>query len=144
MKKLLYFGLFLLSFWSCSTSKNIVAKDKKTSQSKTTDTIRIANKDLDYEIIIFDSGFDTWLNSQARPRNFYSQSYLEGKNRMFVSEWNSRVLQSYRYNPNLYEMQIDYSSNIDYGYEVNYLLYNYLIFFQIKNNQKLAGFVPRP
>ena len=62
---------------------------------------------------------------------------------MYVSEWNNRVLQPNRYNPRLYEMRIDYSPGIDYGYEVNYLLYNYFIFFQINNKQQLAGFVPR-
>lgn len=140
MKKLVYFGLVLLSFWACSTSKNIPVNEDKTSQTKASDTIRIANKDLEYEVIIIDPGFTYWLNSQAKPRNFYSQTYLEGRNRIYVAEWNNRVL----YKPNLYEMSIDYSPNIDYGYEVNYLLYNYLVYFQIKNKQQLAGFVPRP
>ena len=72
-----------------------------------------------------------------------SQSYLEGRNRVYVTEWNNRFLQANSYNSNLYEMRIDYSPAIDYGYEVNYLLYNYLIYFQIKNKQQLAGFVPR-
>ena len=143
MKKLLCFGLILLSFWACSTSKNIAHNKVTSSQPKASDTIRIANKELEYEVIIIDPGFNYWLNSQAKPRNFYSQSYLEGKNRVYVAEWNNRVLQYNRYNPNLYEMNIDYFPGIDYGYEVNYLLYNYLIYFQIKNKQQLAGFVPR-
>ena len=40
-------------------------------------------------------------------------------------------------------MQIDYQAHIDYGYEVNYKLYNYFIYFQIQYKQRLAGFVPR-
>ena len=143
MKKLLYFGFILLSFWACSTSKNMGNNEGKTSQPKASNTIRIANKDLEYEVIIIDPGFNYWLNSQAKPRNFYSQSYLEGRNRIYVAEWNNRVVQPNRYNPNLYEMSINYSPSTDYGYEVNYLLYNYLVYFQIKNKQQLAGFVPR-
>lgn len=55
-------------------------------------------------------------------------------------EWNSRVMQTqYR---NLYDMTIDYQRNISYGYEVNYLLYNYLVYFQHKNRQRLGGVVP--
>jgi hypothetical protein len=106
------------------------------------DTIRIANDSLKYEVIIIDAGFNAWLNSTALPRNYYSQSYLENKNRIYVNEWNRRVLQPMRYNPNLYEMTIDYEPNIDYGYEVNYLIYNYMIYFQNTYKQKLDGYVP--
>ena len=52
-------------------------------------------------------------------------------------------MQPHRFNPQLYELQIDYEPNIDYGYEVNYMLYNYFIYFQIKYKQRLGPFVPR-
>ncbi len=42
-------------------------------------------------------------------------------------------------NPNLYELQIDYQSNIDYGYDVNYKLYNYFVYFQNRYKQNLLG-----
>jgi hypothetical protein len=106
------------------------------------DTIRIANDELQYEVIIIDPGFSSWLVSRAHPRWYYSQSYLENKNRIYVSEWNRRVMQPQLYNPNLYEMTIDYQPNIDYGYEVNYLIYNYMIYFQNTFKQKLDGYVP--
>jgi hypothetical protein len=44
---------------------------------------------------------------------------------------------NHRYNRNLYEMTINYNQNIDYGYEVNYLIYNYMVFFKIPINKKL-------
>lgn len=106
------------------------------------DTVRIANDELEYEVIIIDPGFSAWLNSIALPRGFYSQSYLENKNQLYVLEWNQRVLQPQRYNPNLYEMTINYDANINYGYEVNYLIYNYMIYFQNTYKQKLYGNVP--
>lgn len=137
------FGLILGFFWACSTSKNMANNEDKASQPKASDTIRIANEELEYEVVIIDSGFNYWLNSQAKPRGFYTENYLEGRNRIYVAEWNNRAMQPQRYNPNLYEMQINYNYNTQYGYEVNYLLYNYLIYFQIKNKQQLAGFVPR-
>lgn len=107
------------------------------------DTVRIANDSLEYEVIIIDPGFNTWLASRARPRGYYDQPYLENKNRIWVMEWNTRVMQPQRYG-DLYQMRIDYDPNINYGYEVNYLLYNYLVYFQINNNQKLRGIVPYP
>jgi hypothetical protein len=48
-----------------------------------------------------------------------------------------------QYNQNLYEMRIDYENNINYGYEVNYLIFNYLVYFQLTYNQQLGSFIPR-
>lgn len=135
---LVVFGILLMSFYSCKT--NSIQQQNTTQTSN--DTIKIANKDLEYEVIIIDSGFNTWLNSRAYPRGFYEQSYLENKNRMYITEWNNRFLQPQRYNRDLYEMNIDYNSSIDYGYEVNYLIYNYMIYFQNNYHQNLFGRVP--
>ncbi|MEL1255464.1 DUF6146 family protein [Flavobacterium sp. DGU38] len=143
MKKSVYILLIILTGVACSTaSKKNIASSDNTSKTPLSDTIRIANDSLEYEVIIIDNGFNFWLASQAYPRNYYSQSYLEIKNQLYVTEWNNRVLQPQRYNPNLYEMRIDYDPNINYGYEVNYLIYNYMIYFQNTYKQKLAGYVP--
>jgi hypothetical protein len=40
-------------------------------------------------------------------------------------------------------MQLNYQSNIDYGYEENYMLYNYLTYFQLTNKQQLGSFPAR-
>lgn len=114
---------------------------KKTAKIKN-DTIRIANDSLEYEVIIIDPGFNVWLASRAFPRGYLAQTYMENKNNFYITEWNNRVLQPQRFSPNLYEMSIDYDRSIDYGYEVNYLIYNYMIYFQNTYNQKLFGFVP--
>ncbi|MDA6069737.1 DUF6146 family protein [Flavobacterium sp. AC] len=144
MKKILSSLVLLLTIVACSTtSKNTVAVNPSTKTSlAVNDTVRIANDSLEYEVIIIDNGFSTWLASTALPRNYYSLSYLENKNYLYVTEWNNRVLQPQRYSPNLYEMTIDYRPNIHYGYEVNYLIYNYMIYFQNTYKQKLAGHVP--
>jgi hypothetical protein len=142
MKKSFYIlAIILVCFFSCKTSNTNLAKSDKAIASQN-DTVRIANDELEYEVIIIDPGFSSWLVSRAFPRNYHSQSYMENKNRLWISEWNSRVLQPFRYDPNLYEMTIDYNSNTDYGYEVNYLIYNYLVYFQNTYKQKLFGYVP--
>ena len=143
MKKIVISLLLIIALASCHFEKNIVTKEKKSIAEKTSDTIRIANDSLEYEVIIIDSGFNSWLYGNAKPRGFYSESYLENRNQIYVTEWNNRVMQPQRYN-DLYEMQINYDRNIHYGYEVNYLIYNYMIYFQITNKQQLGGFVPRP
>lgn len=122
---------------------NISEKEKETFNQVVGDTISIANEEEAYEIIIIEPGFNAWLQSIARPEGFHSQSFLESRNQVMVINWNQRVMQPQQYNPQLYELQIDYRSNIDYGYDVNYKLYNYFIFFQRRYNQRLSSFLPR-
>ncbi|HEY5689425.1 MAG TPA: DUF6146 family protein [Yeosuana sp.] len=143
MKSFLFFLLILSLSIRCNTAKVTSSKDNTLNNTISNDTVRIANDDLEYEIIIFEPGFQVWLTSTARPEGYYSQTFLESRNIIYVNEWNNRVLQPQRFDPNLYEMQIDYQQGIDYGYEVNYKLYNYFIYFQLKYKQQLAGFVPR-
>lgn len=111
--------------------------------AKAADTVEISDSESNYEIIIIEPGFNVWLLTIARPEGYYSQSFLENRNRVLVIEWNNRVLNSLQYDPQLYELQIDYDPMVDYGYEVNYKLYNYFIYFQRKYNQRLGPFAPR-
>lgn len=147
---LVYFLIVLCSMAlllaNCGTSKDslgISKEEQKAFEQVEGDTISISSDKTDYEIIIIEPGFNTWVNSIARPEGYYSQDFLENRNYLMVMEWNQRVLQPVRFNPNLYELQIDYSQNIDYGYEVNYKLYNYFVYFQRKYNQRLGPFLPR-
>lgn len=136
---LLLLGVFVAS---CHSSKSPTRMASEVN-SKEQDTVRIANDSLEYEIIIIEPGFNSWLASTAKPEGYYSQPYMEVRNRQYVIEWNQRVLQPLPYDSNLYELQIDYQPNIDYGYEVNYKLYNYFIYFQLTYKQRLGTFAPR-
>ncbi|MDO3693752.1 DUF6146 family protein [Wenyingzhuangia sp. chi5] len=134
--KILITIIIFSSITFCSTAKkNMVDKSIHTE----TDTIKIVNEEEEYEVIIIDAGFNSWLLGRAKPRNFYSLQYLENKNYLYVTEWNIRVNNPSRYSSELYGMRIDYDPNIKYGYEVNYLLYNYFIYFQQKYSQRLTG-----
>ena len=142
MKPLVLILVLVISFISCNSTSKTTNSNKETVQ-KSQDTVRIANDSIEYEIIIIEPGFNSWLETRAKPEGYYTQSYLESRNQMFVTEWNIRVNQPGRYSPNLYEMRINYSPHIDYGYEVNYKLYNYFIFFQLHYRQQLSSFIPR-
>ena len=124
---------------SCQYNKKIPLEDKT---KLTSDTLHITNKELEYEVIIIDGGFTNWFNTYARPRSTYTQEFLEMRNRFWVLEWNNRA-RSTRY-LHLYEMPINYETNTNYGFEVNYMLYNYLVYFQITNKQQLGGYIARP
>lgn len=128
--------IILIAFASCDSSKSVVKKGDDIAASN--DTLRIANDSLEYEIMIIEPGFDSWLVTQ-KPRGYYGQTFLEGKNRLFVTEYNRRVRNFQLYNRNLYQMEINYEFHIDYGYEVNYLLYNYFLYFQNRYDQRFIG-----
>lgn len=143
MRNLVALIFIMASIISCKTKPlNDTANKEANAKVVKGDTIKIANEEVEYEVTIIDAGFSSWLYSRALPRNYYSLSYLESKNQWYVQEWNNRVLQPQRYDPNLYEMQINYSPSIHYGYEVNYLIYNYMVYFQNTYNQQLFGRVP--
>ena len=138
MKKIIPTLLLALLIIACATTNTTdAAHTDKESKTKSLDTVRIANDSLEYEIIIIDPGFTTYLNSIAKPEGFYSQQYLENKNRLYVNTWNYRARNPLQFNSNIYENVIDYSPHVDYGYEVNYLLFNYFEFFEETYNQKL-------
>ena len=142
MKNLICSTFIFLILLGCSSSNSSSAmKFSKEENDKPilNDTVKIENDALEYEVIIIDAGFSSWFNSYAKPRSYYSQQYLEARNRDWVLGWNNKFYQGNK----LFDMSIDYQSNIDYGYEVNYLIYNYLTYFQLTNKIKLGGFVPR-
>lgn len=117
-------------------------QDRDTVQTPADDTLRIANDDMGWEIIIIDPGFNGWLAANARPRGFHSQRYMESRNLTWVMEWNRRSLSQLHYG-DAYQLSIDYRAGVDYGYEVNYLLFNYLVYFQQTNRTRLGGFAAR-
>ena len=133
MKTLITSFLILVLIISCksTTNTNLITKDTLPEGA-----VRIANDSLEYEIIIIDIGFDTYLNSIAKPANFYSQSYYERKNIFYVSEWNIRAQNPLKYNSSIYENVIDYNFHTNYGLDVNYKLYNYFKFVEYKYKQR--------
>ncbi|WP_372917001.1 DUF6146 family protein [Salegentibacter sp.] len=136
MKNIFYILILGLMIYSCGTQDRNLRSDSVANAEN--DTVRIANDSLEYEIIIIEPGFNLFINSIARPEGYYSQSYLENKNRFLVQEYNQRVRNPQRYNPNLYIQEINYDNNIDYGYEVNYLLYNYFVYLSRQYNQRFS------
>ncbi len=132
MKTFFYYLAIGLFVTACSSTTKTATKEGNPEQ----EVVRIANDSLEYEIIIMDIGFETYLNTIAKPMNFYSQEYYENKNRFYVTEWNIRAQNPLRYRRNIYENQIEYDFNVDYGLEVNFKLYNYFKFVEHKYNQR--------
>ncbi|MBD8389575.1 DUF6146 family protein [Dysgonomonas sp. BGC7] len=90
----------------------------------------------EYEAIVFDTGFETFLATQ-KSSSYYSETYLKGKNRAMVTEWNIRHSLPSLYNPDIYEVNIDYNPTIDYGLDVEYTLYMFFCFMEKQNKISL-------
>ncbi len=138
MKYFVAILLLSVAIYSCDSGRTAMNGGGADITAASQDTVRIANDSLEYEIIIIEPGFNSWLVTQ-RPRGYYSQTYLENKNQLFVTAYNQRVLNPMQFDPNLYPQQIDYNFGTDYGYEVNYLLFNYFQYFMEVYNQRLPG-----
>ena len=131
VKCLSYSVILLVLFYACALSS------KKTLVNNKEEPVVIKNDSLEYEITIIDIGFTNYLNTIAKPIGYYSQFYLENKNKFYVPIWNSRVNRSTNNNVNIYENLINYDPFIDYGYDVNYKLFNYFEFAQRKYKMTL-------
>ena len=91
-------GLFLFACGSYPVNNSEKSKEK---------SVTISNDSLEYELIIIDTGFTLYLNTIAKPKNYYSLNYLENRNSMYVTNWNLRALNPSKFNSSIYENRID-------------------------------------
>jgi hypothetical protein len=131
MKKTVYFIIIILM---TIIHIDIYSQNKRDNSKVKSDTVSVDS--LEHKLIINDHGFETWLITQP-PMNFYSKSYYEQRNRLYVSEWNQRYMSNR--GRGRYETYIDYDYSIDYGLEMNYKLYNYFRYFEISNGVRLIS-----
>jgi hypothetical protein len=132
MQKLLLISVCLVLLTGIAVAQEQEAQEKVQLINNTE-----TGDSLEYEVIIFDAGYEAWLHSQAKPMSYYSQSYLENWNRQYVLEWNYRYQSGM--NPDIVGSYIDYQHTTDYGLEVNYRLYTYFVYVEEKLNLKLLN-----
>jgi len=116
--------IYFLGFLFLGLSQDIIGQD---DQGK----IEIVNPEdsVEYEIIILDVKFDSYLISIAKPMEFYSIEHYKSWNTMYVKTWNARHSNPIRFG-DFYDSHIDYDPFTDYGLELNYKLYNYFKFIE--------------
>ncbi len=78
----------------------------------------------EYELLIFDPGFDSWFVRNSTPMSFYEQVYLENWNHRLAQQWNTKLRTSRRWDC-LPQTYLNYDQSIDYGKELNYKLFYY-------------------
>lgn len=131
MKNILYIFLFSLFVYSCGTTKD----RQMTHNDANSDTLQIANDSLDFDLVVFEPGFDIWLLRQL-PMEAYNLKYLESMNQRYINEYNRRAMTPSVYG-HLYPQPINYDRSQEYGIKLNYMLFMYFNFFQEEYNQRL-------
>ncbi len=100
--------------------------------------VAIENDSIEYDIIVTDIGFERYLTTIAKPKEYYSKEYYELKNRLYVPLYNQQVRTARTGKwSHVFEQEIEYDPSIDYGLEVNYKLYNYFKFIEYTYKIKL-------
>ncbi|MFW5687827.1 MAG: DUF6146 family protein [Bacteroidota bacterium] len=119
--------LFLMATGCRSAKENVPETNEDESVF-----IEIQEEDtLEYELLIFDPGFEVWFDQTSKPITFYEQSYLESWNAQLVNQWNT-------FRGSTWQMRcmpvshIDYRPAVDYGKELNYRLFYYFKYMHQK------------
>lgn len=131
-KIVMIFGLWMM--FSCQTQQNL---DEPKDESENALSFEKNDED-EYDIIVLDPQYESYLRSIAKPMNFYSEEYYKNKNQQYVSEWNYRHSQPFHYDPDFYTLRIDYDFNTDYGLKLEYKLYNFFQFINWKYKVNLG------
>lgn len=133
MKQVLYVTAILLCMAACSGNKGIVkiAPDAEAAQKDS----------VEYELIVFDAGFESWYTIQNSPARYRSQEYYENWNRQYVAAWNYNALHHRR--RSFFEPIIGYEEGADYGFELNHKLFYYFQYVEHVLSIKIMPNGPR-
>jgi len=123
-------ALFMALVFSCFSQRVVPSSDAGRLGIKGSSD---AKDSTEYELIVFDVGFDYWLNSRGYSANQYSNEYLQSMNSRYVQEWNSRYIRGDR----RMGSNIDYDILTHYNIEFNFKLFMYFKYFEETNRIKL-------
>ena len=89
--------------------------------------------DNEYELRIYDEGFRKWFARNARPVNSYKPEYYELMNDQYATIWNQKAAnkQLSLINTPVHK-PINYDPTIDYGLDIDYLLFNYFRYVEYR------------
>ncbi|MCT4645940.1 MAG: DUF6146 family protein [Carboxylicivirga sp.] len=122
MKWTLLIAVLMFATYACQSGKPVANSDAPAQE------LSVEAKDsTEYELLVFDGRFDTFLATQPYPKNYYSNEYYQNWNYRYCIEWNIRHSNPTRYG-SFYETDIPYDPTIDYGIDFNYKLYQYFQF----------------
>ena len=93
----------------------------------------ILEKATEYDLVVFDQGFDSWLRSNPISVDYYSNEYLQSMNIRYVEAWNRRYIRGDR----RIESYLDYDPSNKYNKDFNFKLFMYFKYYEETNRMKL-------
>lgn len=120
MKNLIIAVFALLFAWSCSPAHQVAVARPPVIKTDSTE----------YEIIVIDPEFDHWYLIHFSQAKDYSNSYYRAKNQIGVANWNDYFIRNLY--PKIIDSSIVYDNSIDYGIEVNRILFWYFKYYEDK------------
>lgn len=117
MRQCILFLLLLITA-ACAVKQPISIREADNQESDS----------VEYELIVFDSGFESWFLSRAKPVNWHEQSWYENWNRQYVQAWNYHNLGARH--KELIDGYINYEPDVDYGPEINHKLFYYFMYVE--------------
>ena len=115
MKKIFFLFAVISFLAACSGPKGMVKIEPNGNETQ--------EDSVEYELIVFDTGFETWYMLQNSPARYRSQQYYESWNHQYVSAWNYLATQPRK--RSFFESIIGYEPGVDYGFELNHKLFYY-------------------
>lgn len=98
-----------------------------------------AQKDsTEYELISFDSEFDTWYSLKSSPVLDRSNDYYISWNARYIQAWNFKSIQSRT--ATLFSQPLNIETNKDYGFQINKQLYYYFRFVETELKIQILDF----
>lgn len=114
---------------ACGPAKKI----NRTGKAHQVEVVKDNKDSTEYELIIFDPGFESWFEKNRKPMWYYTNDYLAAWNRQYVTAWNEKarnpLLVSHT-GDNPFMNEIDYRPGINYGLELNHKLYHYFKYIE--------------
>ena len=125
MRHLIYI-VFAFILFSCSSGKQVISVVDDEAMTDSTE----------YELVVFEPGFDNWFETNRKPVWFYSHNYYRQWNSLYVREWNYRVNEPGSDQP--FEYLVDYNLENNYGKEIDHELFWYFKFMEEKYDLRLS------
>ncbi len=126
MKKLLFIIIAVALAVACASHK----------KAEKTVTPTLSKDSTEYELIIFDTHFESWFATHSSEAMKRSDEYYKHQNWLYVQEWNNK----YRSGHPFFESYIDYRNDVDYGLDFNYKLFMYFKYVEEELKIKIKNY----
>lgn len=137
MKKIFFWIGIIILIAACSSQKNVV-------QGPQVEREETAEDSVEYDLITFDTQFETWYAMHDSPAFYRSKQFYESWNMQYVSAWNNNANDPRK--NRFFETIVGYNPTVDYGFDLNHKLFYYFQYVEnvlnisiMPNSPRIAG-----